>query len=246
MSAAARFRGSRHDHPHGKRIRSENAMTEDAQSSVFVWTKMQTESGMSLPAILAIKEIERLAGNGVFWWGIGNSLGSEVRVQAKKSNGTLPVLFSLMLSRPKAKDSDLSGLRIWTKCKRDDSSDPVDLPSHVLEFSGNQNGPDHHYALVCHSQIPLAVTSHGAFDPSRCTTLNGKRPGDSQTTALLKGNPYEDHPEGKYHFGFRATLVEPWAVKLVSPLRLPSSGNQLLLDGWKRDWERFVARIRSE
>ncbi len=37
----------------------------------FVWTKMQTESGMNLTAILALKEAERLAGGGIFWWGSG-------------------------------------------------------------------------------------------------------------------------------------------------------------------------------
>ncbi len=35
----------------------------------FIWSKMQMESGLSLSQILVLKEAERLAGDGVFWWG---------------------------------------------------------------------------------------------------------------------------------------------------------------------------------
>jgi hypothetical protein len=93
--------------------------------------------------------------------------------------------------------------------------------------------------------MPLSLTSHGAFDPNRCTTINGKRPGAIQTTALLQGNPYEYHPDGKYHFGFRATLIRPWVVKLLTPVKTNLTGSKLLVEGWKEDWKKFIAQNRG-
>jgi hypothetical protein len=220
-----------------------NEQSEDNNSAVFVWTKMQTESGMALPEILAIKEIERLAGNGIFWWGVGNSLGARVWQQAERSGGTLPALFSIMLSRPKKQDAQPSALLLWTEYE-DVLGHCRDLPEHVLEFS-RDHGRKRHFALICHSHVPLAVTSHGAFNPDRYKTIaNDKRPGSSQTTVLLRGDPYQDHPDGKYHFGFRATLVKPWAVTLRSPVPYPSTGSKLF-NHWKEDWKSFIRRIRS-
>ena len=44
-------------------------------AAYFVWSKMQAEAGQGLAAIVARKEAERAAVDGIFWWGIGNSLG---------------------------------------------------------------------------------------------------------------------------------------------------------------------------
>ena len=211
--------------------------------SFFVWTKMQTESGINLPAILSLKEAERLAGDGIFWWGVGNSLGSAVQERATEAGGTLPVLFSLMLSRPQKRDTEPHGIRLWTQWE--DGKGRHDLPAHVLEFSASHDRErDHHYALVCHSSVPLAVASHGAFDPKNCKTVSGKPPGSIQTTVLLDGDPYTGHSTGNYHFGFRATLVEPWAVKLVSPRKL-SSSDVGLFQTWKNSWCNFVVDTRA-
>jgi hypothetical protein len=51
----------------------------------FVWSRMQTESRTTLPAILAVKELERSAGNGVFWWGVENSSGPALRKAGQDS-----------------------------------------------------------------------------------------------------------------------------------------------------------------
>jgi hypothetical protein len=208
----------------------------------FVWSKMQTESGATLPAILALKENERLAGNGQFWWGVGNSLGPRLRKVVQEAGGTLPVLFSLMLSRPQKADTHPEGIHLWTKWE-DAEGRRHDLPPNVLQWS-RAGDKDYHYALVCHSQAPLAITAHGAFDPTRCVTPTGKRPGAQQTTALLQGDPYDDHGPGVYHFGFRATLIEPWQVKLVEPRKLTATEGKLF-EEWKRGWTRFVARTRA-
>lgn len=209
----------------------------------FVWTKMQTELGMNLTAILALKEAERLAGGGIFWWGVGTSLGNSVRVRAEESGGTLPVLFSLMLSRPQKRDAKPTGIRLWTQWE--DATGRYDLPANVLEFSAShEKERDYHYALVCHSHMPLALASHGAFDPRHCKTVSGKSPGSIQSTVLLEGDPYKDHSPGVYHFGFRATLVKPWAVKLVKPRKIASTDTGLF-ESWKSGWHEFVDRARS-
>jgi hypothetical protein len=82
--------------------------------TVFVWTKMGVESGEKLEQIVRRKEAERVKGNGQFWWGVGNSLGPAVRDAARAQGGTLPVLFSVMLGRPKAADSSPDMVSRWT------------------------------------------------------------------------------------------------------------------------------------
>ena len=41
--------------------------------STFCLTKVGRYSGQEAPQILRRKELERQAGNGVFWWGVGES-----------------------------------------------------------------------------------------------------------------------------------------------------------------------------
>jgi hypothetical protein len=50
----------------------------------FVWTKMGAESGEGLAQIVRRKEGERVAGRGIFWWGIGTSLGPAVPDRARQ------------------------------------------------------------------------------------------------------------------------------------------------------------------
>jgi hypothetical protein len=208
----------------------------------FVWTKMQTESGIALPNILALKEMERLAGNGIFWWGIGSSLGPAIQEAAEAAGGMLPILFSLMLARPQKKDTAPDEVFIWTAW-HDHVGGIRAIPKHVLEFSRGHDKKKHHYALVCRSNVPLTIGYHGPFDPSRYRTASGKRPADSQVTTLLEGSLDESQFPGNYHFGFRAVLIKPWAVKLAEPRRLESRERNLL-DAWNRSWATFVASLR--
>ena len=182
----------------------------------FIFSKIQAEAGQKLEAIIIRKEAERVAGSGIFWWGIGNSLGNDAFEQAKIT-GTLPVLFSQMLSKPQKKDIAPEEVFEWTAWeKRDGTIEPV--PNHVSVTSRGGLGKVNHYALVCYSEIPLTLGNHGPFDPACCITLKEKKPpGSSQVTALLLGDHCGNHSEGRYQTGFRATLVDPWVVKLVKP-----------------------------
>jgi hypothetical protein len=184
--------------------------------TVFVWTKMGVESGEKLEQIVRRKEAERVKGNGQFWWGVGNSLGPAVRDAARAQGGTLPVLFSVMLGRPKAADSSPDMVSRWTSWE-DEGGRIHAIPSHAKVISRGSTAKSRHYALVCHTDDPLALERSGArFDPSRCRTPFGKLPGASQVTALLQGDP-DMHESGPYQICFRAVLVDPWAVKLLGP-----------------------------
>lgn len=185
--------------------------------TVFVWTKIGPEAGEKLDNILARKEIERAAGDGVFWWGIGSSLGSRVRSEARSNGGTLPILFTFMRARPKAIDMAPDEIWRWTTWE-DEAGRLRDIPSHVLITSRGHPKKRGHYALVCRSDSRLDVDGAGKrFDPSACYTLSGKRPGASQVTALVDG-PCGESPSGPYEICFIATLIDPWAVRLARPL----------------------------
>jgi hypothetical protein len=185
----------------------------------FVWTKMGVESGEGLDQIVRRKEAERASGRGIFWWGIGSSLGPAVREDARAQGGTLPVLFSKMLGRAKPVDESPGSVWRWTGWE-DENGRVHDVPARVKVISRGDPSKKKHYALVCCSDVPIALAPGGPrFDPMLCRTHAGKAPGSSQVTALLLGSP-EKHPEGPYEVCFRATLVEPWAVKLVRPITI--------------------------
>jgi hypothetical protein len=187
--------------------------------TVFVWTKMGVESGEELAKIVARKEEERRAGQGIFWWGIGNSLGSAVRQHARAQGGSLPILFSKMLSRAKPTDTSPQAVWRWTKWE-DEAGQVHDIPIHAKVISRGAASKEKHYALVCHSSAPLKLESGGErFDPTQCQTPSGKVPGASQVTALLIGSP-AGHTKGAYQVSFKATLVSPWAVKLLRPIQI--------------------------
>lgn len=206
---------------------------------------MQAEGGQTLRTILGIKEDERQAGDGTFWWGVGNSLGTAVQEAAKNSGGTLPILFLMMPSKPQRRDSHPDQVFLW-KFWEDRAGGKHYIRQHVLEWSRGAKNKKKHYALVCRLHEPLKIGVH-VFDQSRWLTHRGKRPGASQVTALLRGDLDGDHSQGDYCFGFRATLVDPWQVKLVDPQRL-SPKKCKLLASWKKgaDWGNFVAQFRGK
>lgn len=187
--------------------------------NAFVWTKMGVESGEALEKIVRRKEAERIAGRGIFWWGIGNSLGAAVRKYARAQGGTLPVLFSMMRARAKPIDESPGAVWRWTGWE-DENGQVYNIPSYAKVISRGAASKEKHYALVCQSDSSLALAlEHGGarFDPRLCRTPSGKVPGPSQVTALLTGCS-DGHPKGLYEICFRAILVAPWAVKLVRPI----------------------------
>jgi hypothetical protein len=214
----------------------------------FVWTKMQSEGGASLAKILALKEAERIAGKNVFWWGIGNPLDqAAVCKAARAANGTLPILFSRMHTPPQKKDAHPDRVLLWTEWE-DPTGRTFKLPAHIFEWSRGYEGKRTHYALVCRSSERLEIGDHGPFDPKHCQQeKSGKTPASIQVTALLRGSISMEvnHYPGCYREGFRATLIEPWFVRLVNPRPLDASEQRMLQTWSGEEWQEVVDRLRD-
>ena len=196
----------------------------------FCWTKIQAEAGQSLLQIIARKELERAAGNGLFFWGVGNSLGEKVRLL--RSGAVTKVVFSKMLSMPKRIDVDPSTVAVWLSYI-DAAGMKRDLPSHVIVSSrGDTNGivKKKHYAIACYSRAALTLGNCGPIDISRYKNHGSSnfRIGASQVTAVLER--IEDRADlsrtqsiGKYQNNFYATLTNPHFVELRNPVFLTVS-----------------------
>lgn len=209
----------------------------------FVWTRMQAYSGLPITEVIKRREAERLSGRGIFWWVIGTSLGPKVYDVAHRNGGSLPVLFSLMRSRPSNADLMPADICIWNAWK-DRGRSIHSVPEHVLAWSRGIGASQKIYALVCRSDSPLAICDHGPFSPRKLE----KPPSTRQVTALLQGSfdDQELHYPGDYHLGFRAELVEPWIVTLSSPRHL-TEGEQAEFRSREAtdNWTSFVARLKG-
>ncbi len=190
---------------------------------VFVWTKIGTETGETVADIIDRKERERSKG-GVFWWGIGTSLGPAVRDEALRAGGSIPIIFCEMLGTAQTHDVSPTSKVRWTQWRDWDGSE-ADIPTFVLVKSRGEDRrgrrKEKHYTVICRPDNKLRLNPNGQlFDPRNCQTLGGKMPGDSQNTALLRGDIGLPHPSGRYRIAFAAMLVRPWQTTLLGPIRV--------------------------
>lgn len=190
---------------------------------VVCWSRMQSEAGQGLEAIMRRKELERRSGQNKFMWGVGSPPGSrpgklaEERVQ-------VPIVFSTMKSLPKAMDSSPSAVWVW-RAFVDGRGRRHKLPEHSLVTSRGSlpGGPiRRHYALVCESRAPISLGDHGGFDHHAFRNLGGANApvGASQVTALLR----RARPDVKcdYRINLAATLVDDLWVRVSDPAVLPA------------------------
>lgn len=191
---------------------------------------MGTEAGQQLETILRRKEFERKAGNGIFAWGIGNSLGSSTDFAKQATiGGNVDVLFSPMKSAPKAIDVAPTQLVLWLAYHSQDQG-LTDLPIHMLitsRGSGASGVPKRsHYALLCerHEEIH-AESDPGIIDASCARNLVSRNPlGASQVTAMVRydissGNILEK----PYPVSFRARMHREGFVRLGTAVPLNGS-----------------------
>lgn len=211
---------------------SSSCSTGDALPPVFCWTKMGTEAGQGLEAILQRKELERLSGGGMFAWGIGNSVGPAVRHARQLGFDSLDVLFTRMKSTPKAIDVSPSAVVIWTAYEAE-TSEVLPLPAHMLITSrGNTDEraglKRAHYALLCQSAGSLlSAADDQAVDSSAVCNLVSQNPtGASQVTAVVR-TTVSRAPRKAYPVQFRAKLAGPGFVRLACPTLLTSDLMQL-------------------
>jgi hypothetical protein len=170
---------------------------------------MQTEAGEGLASIVQRKEGERIAGGGLFCWGVGNAPS---RSLAAYRGSDLDVVFSVMKSRPKAVDVSPEIKLVWkTYVDLDGVVRPLPNGARVTSRAARA-----HYVLICRSNTPLALGDFGPFDPRAYRNAGeGAKPiGASQVTALIRCVS-DESPDTPYRINLRAKLVG-W-VKLGAP-----------------------------
>lgn len=224
--------------------------------STFCWTKMGVESGESLDLIIRRKDWERQLGNGLFFWGIGQSLGDNARDAAASVDGEMKVVFSPMASKAKDIDVTPGDVFVWNSWI-DSSGEHHTLPEHVLITSRadlpSGRRKTSHYALVCKSTAPLAGTTELEVTAAFLRNFSSdKSLGASQVTAVVRNAEYalSGNVAKKYSVSFVADMEAPYSVQLASPELLSRSDVQdigeITASGNLADWECLVARLRSK
>lgn len=208
---------------HGQFQRDPRQQSVPNLGPYLCWTRMQAEAGQGLERIIARKEVERRAGRGLFFWGVGNAPATATRALAR-CGIDVPVIFSVMKSRPKAIDAAPDAVVAWTNYI-DEAGAERPLPEHVLVTSrrDSASGPKRvHFALMCFSEKPLELVGGIGFDHQayRNAGSTGGPVGASQVTALLQ--PVRDHEQCSYEINMRATLTGSYWVKLTTPVPVPS------------------------
>ena len=206
------------------RTMASHAQKHSLSDSFLCWSRMQAEAGQGIEAIVARKELERRAGEGVFLWGVGNAPSVAINALARLRE-PVPVVFSIMKSRPKKIDSTPSRVVAWRRYVDAEGAER-DLPSNSIVTSRGDSAKGAkraHYALMCRSGEPLALARGEAFDVSAYRNAGGKGApvGASQVTALLR---QVTEPSGKtdYEANLKADLDGSYWVRLTDPINVPS------------------------
>ncbi|WP_133366483.1 hypothetical protein [Qipengyuania sediminis] len=214
------------------------------------WSRMQAEAGQSLAEIVSRKERERQAGDGVFFWGVGNAPAAITSVLARAAM-PVRVIFSVMKSRPKAIDVSPGRTVVWRRYI-DANGAERPLPPHALVTSrGDSAGGEKrvHYALMCRSDRPLELRRGEPFDPTAFRNAGGTGApvGSSQVTALLRRVGVEQEA-ADYEANLSAWLAGSYWVRLTDPLEIDAEGRAALaamseLNG--SGWTQAITNLRG-
>jgi hypothetical protein len=219
------------EYPIGKKLMAaplsahrELSTAKNGPEEYVCWSRMQAEAGQGLAAIVTRKEREREAGNGLFFWGVGNAPAVMTNALARLKH-PVRVVFSIMKGRPKAEDVSPRQTMIWRKYF-DTEGVERELPANALITSRAETKSaikTRHFALMCFSNAPLRITRGSAFDPSAYRNVGGTGAavGASQVTALLRrtGPPA---PISDYEVNLQAQLTGSYWVRLSDPIVLSS------------------------
>ena len=209
----------------------------------FCWTRFGTEASQSIEQILSRKEQERCANGGTFFWGIGNAVGPSMK-ELIRLNEEPEVLFSPIKGKPKAVDVTPSAIVAWTAA-RGIFGEQFELPSRSLITSrfDLSNPKTTHYALVCHSDTPLAIRQSATLCSSALRNLlTGRGVGASQVTAIVDRKAPSAAELSPYAVALRTRLVWPYLVKLSAPVLLPPQSHASY---GEVDWVEIVERYQQ-
>lgn len=210
-------------------------------SDLLCWSRMQAEAGQGLEAIIARKEVERRAGDGLFMWGVGNAPSLAVSALARL-RARVPVVFSVMKSQPKKVDAAPARVVAW-RHYFDAEGVERRLPENAIVTSRGDTpkGPKRsHYALMCRSGEPLELRRGEGFDVTAYRNAGGRGApvGASQVTALLR-RVSDTSTAPDYEVNLRADLADSYWVRLSNPATVPqrllqalSLAEELSVDDW--------------
>jgi hypothetical protein len=192
---------------------------------VFCWTRFGTEAGETIEEILERKEQERLDNDGVFFWGIGNSVAPGMAALLECSDRP-EVLFSPIRGKPRAIDRVPAARFAWT-AGHDLNGQRFELPPTARVTSGGPAGGSGrpHYALVCTASSPLSIDSGDAeldFLALR-NLVSGNPLGVSQVTAMVRSIKGQSLSDMRYRVAMRAELAPPYFVRLTEVFAEPPS-----------------------
>jgi hypothetical protein len=216
---------------------------------------MGSEAGQSLDDILHRKNLERESGQGTFAWGIGNSVGPALEHARRCTDrGSVEALFTPMKTAPKAVDVSPAGIVMWLSY-RSAGGGATPLPTHMFVTSRAHaaSGVEKrgHYALICHSEAPLASDYQGeALHSAAARNLVSSNPvGASQVTSVVRYESGESVRDGSYPILFRATLTGESFVRLVDPVRIEGRLSKLYEALCKsrdaEEWQRGIAALKT-
>lgn len=180
---------------------------------------MGAEAGQELDVIIKRKELERVAGSGVFAWGIGSSLGKAPALARQVSKSEVDVFFTPMKSPAKDIDAAPSEVLLWTSYY-DASGLIKSLPGHIVITSRGGSGKKAHYALICHSEHSLLNQKDDLSFCAKhvCNFTTGNPVGASQVTSLVKVTEQTGATNSDYNVKFRAKFYADGFVKLARPM----------------------------
>lgn len=231
-------------------IAAKHHSTLPERQELVCWTRMQSEAGQRLEDIVLRKELERRAGSGVFFWGVGNAPAVATSTYARL-RVPVKVVFSIMKGRPRVVDASPRSIMVWRRYI-DMAGVERELPSQALITSRAETGAGQkrrHYALMCYSARPLRIERGVGFDPAayRNVGSNGGPVGASQVTALLQR--VASAAPGDYEENLTAELVGSYWVRLTDPVVLDakeaSRVDQAAAASSTQEWLRLVSKLRA-
>jgi hypothetical protein len=200
-------------------------------SEIICWSRMQAEAGQQLQEIVHRKELERVANEGLFCWGVGNA-PNRCTAGFARDRVEVDALFSIMKSRPKMVDIAPATTVIWRRFIDFDGRERTIPRSSLVTSRGESQNKlkRSHFALFCRTDSPLVLGDFGSFDPSAYRNVGevGGSIGPSQVTALLRRTAQESSEGASYRINLKAKMFGSYWAKLTDPIPMDIDKQQAL------------------
>ena len=205
----------------------------------FCWTKFGDEAGESMHSIFRRKEVERQRSDGVFLWGIGQSIRPSL-LRLLRLDSAPKVLFSPMKCAPAHRDISPSSIVVWCEGLGLDGQ-PYCLPEHSLVTSRRDDKfpRNYHYALVCECSAPITPQGNGAPNlrsGSLRNLVSGSTVGSSQVTSVVQRTEDVEGSGPEYAVTATGRLVAPYLVRLTRGVVVPNAGQYGRLSRTQPGW----------